>query len=298
MNRPRLARQLVELRALTDEVRRRGGTVGYVPTMGALHRGHLRLIEVARQEAELVVVSVFVNPTQFGPAEDFTRYPRALEADLEAAGRAGADAVYAPPVEVMYPPGFATEVSLSGLSQGLCGAFRPGHFTGVATVVAKLFNQVGPCRAIFGRKDYQQLKVIERMTRDLDLRVEVVGVPTVREADGLALSSRNVFLDADQRRRALALVQGLSTAHRLFRERSDSIRVGDLRRAARAPLEELLDRIDYVEVSHPDSLERLDDQAAPGDRVLVAMAGWLGSTRLIDNSVLGEDQSPIGSRQR
>ncbi len=267
--------------------------MGFVPTMGALHRGHLRLIEVARERADLVVVSVFVNPTQFGPSEDFERYPRDLEADREASGSAGADLVYAPAIEAIYPPGFSTEVVVRGPSRGLCGACRPGHFAGVATVVTKLFNQVGPCCAVFGRKDYQQLKVIERMVRDLDLEVEVVGVPTVREPDGLALSSRNAYLDRDQRRRALSLIRGLSAAAAIFARGGGGVVAGELRRAARGPMEEDFDRVDYVEVCHPETVEVLDDGAAIGDRALVAAAGWLGATRLIDNLVLGEDSAPL-----
>lgn len=289
---PALIRSPAELRAWTRAARRRGQAVGFVPTMGALHRGHLALVETARGRADRVVVSVFVNPTQFGPTEDFDRYPRDLDADVAACATKGTDVVYAPSVEAVYPPGSCTAVSVSGLTAGLCGAFRPGHFTGVATVVTKLLNQVGPCRVVLGRKDYQQLKVIERLVRDLDLDVEVIGVPTVREADGLALSSRNKYLDPEQRRRALALVEGLGAAWRLFHDQKGRVPTDALRRAARTPLEQRLDRIDYVEICHPDTLEPIAGDRMPGDRVLVVMAGWLGQTRLIDNVVLGEDANP------
>jgi pantoate--beta-alanine ligase len=290
---PRLIRSPSEIRAWAREVRGRGESVGFVPTMGALHPGHLALVEVARARADRVVVSVFVNPTQFGPNEDFDRYPRDLDADLAACASASADVVYTPGVEAMYPPGSCTAVTVSGLTEGLCGAFRPGHFTGVATVVAKLLNQVGPCRAVFGRKDYQQLKVVERLVRDLDLDVEVIGMPTVREADGLALSSRNRYLDSAARGRALALVEGLGAAWRLFDERMGRVPAGELRRVAQAPLAERLDRIDYVEVCNPDTLEPIDADRMPDGRALVAMAGWFGRTRLIDNCVLGEDLNPF-----
>ncbi len=282
-----------ELGVLTGAARSKGDTVGFVPTMGALHRGHLRLVEEAGRRADLVVVSVFVNPTQFGPSEDFDHYPRTLEQDVEASTKAGAHLVFVPSVEDMYPKGASTEVEVKGLTEGLCGASRPGHFKGVATVVTKLFNQVGPCTAVFGRKDYQQLKVIERLVRDLAMDVKVVGVPTVREADGLALSSRNAYLQPDQRERALALVQGLSAAWKLYENRRSELVVDELVRAARAPLDDLLDRVGYVEARDPETLEPLDGRSTPGGPILIAMAGWLGKTRLIDNLVLGEEPSPL-----
>lgn len=282
-----------DLASLTREARRRGETVGFVPTMGALHRGHIRLVQEASSRADLVVVSVFVNPTQFGPNEDFERYPRTLDEDIAASTGAGAHLVYAPSVEAMYPRGASTSVEVTGLTSDLCGASRPGHFRGVATVVTKLFNQVGPCTAIFGRKDYQQLKVIERMVRDLSMKVEVVGIQTVREPDGLALSSRNAFLQPDQRLRALALVQGMSAAWELFEASRGKLSTEELAATARAPLAEQLDRIDYVALRDPETLESLDSRSALGDRVLLAMAGWLGKTRLIDNIVLGEEQNPL-----
>jgi pantoate--beta-alanine ligase len=290
---PRLVREPAELRAAAAGARREGRAVGFVPTMGALHRGHLRLVEEARRRAGLVVVSIFVNPTQFGPGEDYARYPRDLERDLAACADAGADVVYAPSVEAMYPGGHRTTVHVARVTEGLCGRHRPGHFDGVATVVAKLFGQVGPCVAFFGRKDYQQLRVIEVMARDLDLEVEVVGVATVREPDGLALSSRNAYLAPSDRSRALALVRGLSSAWRLVGGASAPPTAAEVRRAARAPVDRDLDSVDYVEVCDPASLEPLPDDRPVDAPALVALAGRLGTTRLIDNVVLLEQPDPL-----
>ena len=281
------------VRARCDEARSLGRRVAFVPTMGALHAGHLRLVEVARGLGDLVVVSVFVNPTQFGPGEDFDRYPRDLAGDAAKVESRGADLVFAPTVAAMYPKGARTRVSVSGLTAGLCGAHRPGHFDGVATIVAKLFNVVGPCAAVFGRKDYQQLQVVTRLAADLDMPVEIVGVPTVREADGLAMSSRNAYLSPDERRRGLSIARGLSAAHQLFRggERD----AGALRRAVAARVDESADAVDYVTVADPASLQELT--AEVGDRALIAVAARFGKTRLIDNTVLGEDEPPISPRR-
>ena len=232
-----------------------------------------------------------MNPTQFGPHEDFARYPRNLEADVERCRAAGAALLFAPPTAEMYPQGERTRVRVSGLTDALCGPHRPGHFEGVATVVTKLFAIAGACVAVFGRKDYQQLKVIERMARDLFLPVDVVGYHTVRDADGLALSSRNAYLSADDRTRALALVRGLSAAARGFGvgER----RVGALRKLALAEIEPAASRIDYVTLADPETLEPLPDEATAGERALLATAVFVEKTRLIDNLVLGEEESPL-----
>ncbi len=278
-----------ELRRLCDEVRARGQRVGLVPTMGALHRGHLALVAAARERADVVLVSIFVNPTQFGPGEDLDRYPRTLDADVAACAEAGAHYVFAPASDAMYPPGEETRVNVGATAADLCGAHRPGHFEGVATVVTKLFAIVGSCVAVFGRKDYQQLRVIHRLVTDLFLPVEVVGAPTVRESDGLALSSRNRYLREGERPKALALRTGLGAAWDAFAAGERS--VTKLRALATAPLS-AVDRIDYVTVADPDTMRPLDDDARAGDRVLVAMAAWVGKTRLIDNLVLGEDERP------
>ncbi|MCS6900136.1 MAG: pantoate--beta-alanine ligase [Myxococcales bacterium] len=274
-----------------SEARRAGHRVALVPTMGALHEGHLTLAREARRHAAFVACTVFVNPTQFGPNEDFARYPRDLEGDARKLASVGVDLLLAPPVEVMYPSGEQTRVRVGSLAEPLCGAFRPGHFEGVATIVTKLFALTGPCLAVFGRKDYQQLQVIRRLVRDLLLPVEILGVPTVREPDGLAMSSRNLYLQPDERQQALGLIRGLRAADSLFRQ--GERRAGVLRAAALAPVEEATPWIDYVSVADPDTLSIWADEVSVGERVLVAIAARVGNTRLIDNAVLGEDTLPL-----
>ncbi len=277
-------------RAACDAARSKGERVGLVLTMGALHRGHGALVEEARRHAQFVVVSVFVNPTQFGPREDLARYPRTLDADVELARAHGADAVFAPRAGAMYPPGDETRVRPGGTAAALCGEHRPGHFEGVLTVVAKLFGLAGPCVAAFGRKDYQQLRVITRMVRDLFLPVEIVSVPTVREEDGLALSSRNRYLSVDDRARALAIPDGLGRAARAFQ--AGERRAGALRELARDRIAGAFDSIDYVTLADADTVTPLDDGEVVDERAVLAVAARLGSTRLIDNVVLGEDLPP------
>lgn len=253
--------------------------------MGALHEGHLALVREARRHADFVVCSIFVNPTQFGPNEDFAKYPRDLEGDVDKLE--GVDLVFAPRPEAMYPKGERTRVRVDGLTEHLCGPHRPGHFEGVTTVVAKLFAVVGPCTAVFGKKDYQQLAVLRRMTTDLLLPVTVVGHPIVREKDGLAMSSRNAYLSAEERTRALGLSRGLRAAQHAFvaGERTS----GALRRLARGAIEPVATTIDYVTVADADAIAPLPDDASVPDRVLLAVACRIGATRLIDNVVLGED---------
>ena len=265
--------------------------MAFVPTMGALHEGHLSLAREARRRADFVVCSIFVNPTQFGPNEDFGRYPRDLEGDVAKLG-ALVDLVFAPQVEEMYPAGERTRVRVEGLTEHLCGPHRPGHFDGVTTVVAKLFSAVGPSVAVFGKKDYQQLAVLRRMARDLLMPVEVVGHPTVREPDGLAMSSRNAYLSAEERARALTLSEGLSAASRAFAagERSSGV----LRGLALAPVAAVATSIDYVTVADADALVPFADEARVPERAVVAVACRVGATRLIDNVVLGEDPDPRG----
>jgi pantoate--beta-alanine ligase len=266
-----------------------GHRVGLVPTMGALHDGHLSLVEVARDRgASHVAMTIFVNPLQFDDGGDLDAYPRTLEADLEKCRSVGVDTVFAPAPTAMYPEGFQTHVEVEALTLPLEGAYRPGHFRGVTTVVAKLFALAGPCVAPFGRKDYQQWKVLERMAGDLFLPVEVVGAPIVREADGLAMSSRNARMSSAERGRALALSAGLGAAWDRFAagERDAAA----LLEAARAPIEAAMDRVDYVALADPDHLGPIAGRA--GDRALVAVAAHLGATRLIDNVVLGEDPRP------
>jgi pantoate--beta-alanine ligase len=259
--------------------------------MGALHRGHLALVAEARRRAAHVAVSIFVNPTQFGPHEDFTRYPRPLERDLELCRDAGVRLVFTPSPAEMYPAGERTRVRVSGLTETLEGPFRPGHFEGVTTIVSKLFAASGPAVAVFGRKDYQQLKVVERMAADLLLPVEVVGFPTVRDPDGLALSSRNVYLSPEERTRALAIPRGLARALALHRAGEDN--AGTLRRAVLELVEPAATRIDYVTVAGADDLVPVADSERVGRRAVLAVALFVGTTRLIDNIVFSEDNAPV-----
>jgi pantoate--beta-alanine ligase len=286
---PRIVHSPDEARAACDAARSAGARVGLVPTMGALHAGHLALVREARRRAGFVVVSIFVNPTQFGPTEDFTRYPRDIEGDVAKLAPVGVDLVLAPAASEMYPPGDDTRVRVGAVAAPLEGVHRPTHFEGVTTVVAKLFAAVGPCVAVFGRKDYQQLLVVRRMARDLLFPVDVVGHPIVREADGLALSSRNVYLSPDERERALSIVRGLDAAARRFVAGERDPRA--IERIARASIEPAVGSVDYVEVRDADSLAPID---AVGDRAVLAVACRVGATRLIDNVVLGEDPPPLG----
>ena len=287
---PRIVRTVAEFRAAADEVRGKGGRFGMVPTMGALHEGHGALMREAGRRSTTTAVTIFVNPTQFGPREDLGRYPRNLEGDVAKCAAEGVSLVFAPAVAEMYPPGERTRVSVTGLTEPLCGASRPGHFDGVATIVTKLFAAAGPCVAVFGRKDYQQLQVIRRLARDLLLPVEVVGYPTVRESDGLALSSRNAYLTPDDRRRALAIPQALASA--VGRFTSGERGAAALRAPALHALEAAGLRVDYVTLADADELTLIDDAARVGDRALLAIAAFVGATRLIDNVVLGEDPAP------
>ncbi len=272
------------LRAELDEPRRQGQRIGLVPTMGYLHEGHLSLLHAARAECDLVVMSLFVNPTQFGPGEDLERYPRDEERDLQLAGEAGVDFVYAPPVEEVYPEGFATAVAVGGnlteVLDGDPGRRGPEHFRGVATVVAKLFNSVAPDVAYFGQKDAQQAAVIRRMARDLDFPVQIEVLPTVREADGLALSSRNAYLDEDARRRAPAISRALRAAERGAHE--ESLQAGLA--AARRELEGAGIEPEYLEARDAEYLEPV--AVLDGRPVLVAVAAQVGAARLIDNVLI------------
>ncbi|MQL53280.1 pantoate--beta-alanine ligase [Desulfofundulus thermobenzoicus] len=278
-----LCRTIGEIREFVRQARSRGQTVGFVPTMGYFHAGHLTLMRRAKESCDVVVVSVFVNPLQFGPREDYARYPRDLERDLALAREAGVDAVFHPSVAEMYPPGFATHVEVAGLTECLCGASRPGHFRGVTTVVTKLFNIVQPDKAFFGQKDAQQALVIRRMVQDLNMPLEIVAVPTVREFDGLAMSSRNVYLSPAERQAALVIPRSLEAARRAFAAgERDGGRLADLVRdeLAQVPGAE----VDYVEIRSLPDLKPVDKLDGPA---LLALAVRLGGTRLIDNTVLG-----------
>jgi pantoate--beta-alanine ligase len=274
-------RRIADVRRICDDARRSDKTVGLVPTMGAFHAGHRSLMRAARGECDLVVVSLFVNPTQFGPNEDLSGYPRDEEGDASAAATEGVDVLFAPSVDEMYPAASRTIVHVAGLTDRLCGASRPGHFDGVTTVVAKLFSIVGPCRAYFGRKDAQQLAVVGRMARDLDLPVDVVGCPLVREPDGVAMSSRNAYLTDEQRSAATVLSKALRAiaAHATARQSAESVRALVRELVDAEPLVEL----EYVEVVDASMLEPIDELA---DEVLVALAARVGRARLIDNCTI------------
>ena len=273
-----IVRQLDPLRDALADFRKAGFKIGLVPTMGALHEGHLRLVKVAKEQCDVVVASRFVNPTQFGEGEDLDAYPRQEAADVALLEAAGVKLLWAPAVDQVYPQGFATNVSVSGISDGLCGAARPGHFDGVATVVAKLFNQVRPDAAVFGEKDYQQLAVIRRMARDLDFTHEIVGVATVRDVDGLALSSRNAYLTAEERSNAVALPE-------VMREAAMAIAAGGPVAATLADAKARLlasgfHKVDYLELRNADTLALMDDFTKPAH---LLAAAHIGRTRLIDN---------------
>jgi pantoate--beta-alanine ligase len=271
------------MRARVEDLRRDGRRLAVVPTMGALHDGHLALLRVARARADIVILTIFVNPTQFGPNEDLSRYPRDEAGDLAQARPCGIDLAFCPGADAMYPPGAQTFIEVRELQRPLCGASRPGHFAGVATIVTKLFQITRPHLAVFGEKDYQQLAIIRRMVRDLDLGVEIVGVPIVREADGLALSSRNAYLSAEERHQALALSQGLAAAAARYQagERGAAALVAA---AHAAIVAHPLARIDYLELRDADELTEITQIDRPA---VLAVAAFFGKTRLIDNRVLG-----------
>lgn len=258
-------------------------SIGFVPTMGALHDGHLSLVRVAKQKNDITVVSIFINPLQFGPSEDYNRYPRDIEGDMEKLSRVGVDILFLPDDNSMYPEGFCTAVEVSGLSDRLCGAFRPGHFRGVATVVLKLFNIVNPTRAYFGQKDYQQTLVIKRLVQDLNMDIEIVVCPTIRESDGLAMSSRNQYLNEKERAAATVLFRALQRG-------CEAIKSGIIKKEEVDKImlevinsERLVTEVQYLSVFDPEDLEEL---AVINKRALIAGAIKIGHTRLIDNIIV------------
>jgi len=269
------------MRARAEDLRRDGRRIAVVPTMGALHDGHLALVRHARARADIVILTIFVNPTQFGPNEDLSRYPRDEAGDLAKARPAGVDLAFCPPAEAMYPAGAQTFIEVRELAKPLCGEKRPGHFAGVATVVTKLFNITQPHVAFFGEKDFQQLAVIRRMVRDLDQGVEIVGMPIVREADGLAMSSRNAYLSPEQRKEALALSAGLAAVETAFKAgvRDAATLVAGARELIAAQPSA---RIDYIELRDAEELTPIETITRPA---VMAMAVFIGKTRLIDNRV-------------
>ena len=278
----KLVRSISEMRSLSRSTRSKGARLALVPTMGALHEGHLSLVKAARKKSDFVAASIFVNPTQFGPNEDFAKYPRTLESDCALLEREGVELVFVPSVEEMYPQGAVTWVVVEGLSDRLCGKSRPGHFRGVTTVVAKLFHIVEPDLAFFGQKDAAQVAIIQRMARDLNMPVSIEVCPIVREPDGLAISSRNAYLSPQERRSALVLHRSLMRVQKLFEssERNSASLVAAAKQVFAA---EPAVRLDYVEVVDPATLE---PEATVTKRVLVAVAAFVRQTRLIDNILL------------
>ncbi|MCS6852167.1 MAG: pantoate--beta-alanine ligase [Gemmataceae bacterium] len=286
--RPVVVSTIAATRQHVTHARHRGLSIGLVPTMGALHAGHARLIRDARAETDYVVVSIFVNPTQFGPHEDLDRYPRTPERDVQLCAQEGVDLIFHPEVAEMYPPGFQTYVEVTELQRGLCGASRPGHFRGVATVVTKLLNIVQPDVAYFGQKDAQQARLVQQLVADLNIPVRIRVCPIVREADGLALSSRNQYLSPTQRRQAVVLSRALQAAatHVEAGERDAAA----LRRILAEHLRQAPDlRLDYAEVVDADTLQPVTTLRG---RTLIALAAWLGTTRLIDNVIVEAEPGP------
>jgi pantoate--beta-alanine ligase len=285
---PKLFKKIKEIRSFLKELRRSESnlSVGFVPTMGYLHKGHMELVKLSKLQNEITVVSIYVNPLQFGAGEDYERYPRDLERDLAMCEEAGVDVVFAPEDQEMYPELPKVKIDIPGLTDRLEGAYRPGHFNGVAIVVLKLLHIVQPDRAYFGEKDYQQLKVVERLVKDLSLPVEIVPVPTVREEDGLACSSRNVYLSPEERQSALAIYKSFLLAQKLFQ--SGNTNANSLKEAIKDFLSKQphVRKIDYVEITD----EELNpvEEAKEGDRILVAL--YVGSTRLIDNWRLSHEK--------
>ena len=279
----KVIRSVQAMQDFSDQIRKRHQTIGFVPTMGSLHEGHLSLIRQARRRCDQVVLSIFVNPTQFGPKEDFSIYPRDLRGDTAKARGVGVDCLFIPSTRMIYPKGSQTFVQAEELTRYACGPFRPGHFRGVTTIVAKLFEIVHPHFSFFGQKDYQQFRVIQQMAKDLHMRVKVALCPTVREVDGLAMSSRNSFLSGKERKAACSLYRCLRLAQSLVREGASSAA-----RVRRSMLKEFknesLVRLEYLSICDPITLAEVK---VFGKRTLVALAAWVGKTRLIDNILIG-----------
>lgn len=279
INSIKVVDKVKDMQSLSNKIRKQGLKISFVPTMGALHEGHLSLMRSAKEKGEFLVVSIFVNPTQFSPSEDFNKYTRDLQGDLEKIKEIGVNVVFFPDINEIYPDGFETYVEVLELQKPLCGQFRPGHFKGVATVVLKLFNIVKPDVAIFGEKDYQQLKIIQKMARDLHLEIEVIGLPIIREDDGLALSSRNAYLSKKERGQAIALSQALGEIKKRFNKGQNGIN-GLIHEGKEILSKSLINDIDYLEIRDGSTLEA-KEEAKTGD--IVAIAARIGQTRLIDN---------------
>lgn len=269
-----------EMQNLSEKLRREGKIIGFVPTMGYFHEGHMSLMRKAREKDDIVVVSIFVNPTQFGPGEDFNRYPRDLEGDIKKADEIGVDIIFTPSADEMYPSDYKTYVEVEELSSKLCGAFRPGHFKGVATIVTKLFMIVKPHRAYLGKKDFQQLKIIERLVKDLNFDIEIVPLPIVREKDGLAMSSRNVYFSKEKRESALSLSQALDLAKSLIENGEKDPKIIEKKMRELILSYPHVKKIDYVALVDPENFVPVSEVR---EGTLIALAVWVGEARLIDN---------------
>jgi pantoate--beta-alanine ligase len=285
MENMRVIESIKEMQSHCESLRLSGKRISFVPTMGYFHEGHLSLMREARMTADHVVVSIYVNPTQFGPKEDFSKYPRDFDRDAAMAKSVGVDVIFFPSNQDMYPGGYQTYVDVEQVTKNLCGMSRPGHFRGVTTICCKLFNIVKPHSAIFGKKDFQQLAAIKRMVADLNLDLEIVGLPTYRELDGLAMSSRNVYLSKEERSSALALVGALKLAQNLYAE-GERNAVKIIKQAERLIENEPFTNIDYIKICDTTTLEDVNEIK---NEVVMALAVKVGKTRLIDNSVLGEE---------
>lgn len=273
-----------QMQMLSKDIKKNNKTIGLVPTMGYLHEGHLSLVRASKKDTDVTVVSIFVNPIQFGPKEDLSKYPRDFERDRSMLEKEGVDYIFYPSVEEMYQTDFSTTINVEGVTKNLCGASRPGHFRGVATVVGKLFNIVMPDKAYFGEKDFQQLVTIKRMVRDLNFPIEIIGMPIVREKDGLAMSSRNSYLSEEERKSALCIYKSIILAREMVKCGKKNVK--DILNA----IEELIrntpyTKIDYVKICNPETLEYIEDGDIDGKKLL-ALAVFVGNTRLIDNAIL------------
>ncbi|HOV90189.1 MAG TPA: pantoate--beta-alanine ligase [Syntrophorhabdaceae bacterium] len=280
----KIIKTVKEMQSQADDIRRENRKIGFVPTMGYLHEGHLALVKKAREISDVVVVSIFVNPTQFGPTEDLDKYPRDFERDRALLESEKTDIIFFPDANEMYPQGYSTYVQVRGLEDYLCGMTRKGHFIGVATVVAKLFNIVKPHYAVFGMKDFQQLKIIERMVKDLNMDLEIIPYPTVREKDGLAMSSRNTYLNPQEREKALIIYKSIETLKEMFKQ---GVRDADtLKKKAKEMIESAgIHRIDYISIADTETFKEV---SIIKHRALYAVACFVGKTRLIDNTILEE----------
>jgi pantoate--beta-alanine ligase len=274
----------LEMQTISKKLRLEGKTIGFVPTMGYLHEGHLSLVRASKKDCDVTVVSIFVNPIQFGPNEDLSRYPRNFERDKNMLEKEGVDFIFYPNVEEMYPVGFNTTINVEGVTKNLCGASRPGHFRGVTTVVGKLFNIILPDIAYFGQKDYQQLITIKKMVKDLNFPIEIVGMPIVREKDGLAMSSRNTYLNAEERVSALCLYKSILLAKKLIAKGERNVQ-NILKSVEKLIKSTPFTKIDYVKICDPETLEYIEEGEIKG-HVLLALAVFVGNTRLIDNAIL------------